>query len=91
MESKKEDNEIHSLYESLKKKRISKDATAQIASYAYHSGAQMTILSKSDQHQGNGVDCEVYAIAFDTSLAHGGNPEKESHNKKDYWRSWKMW
>ena len=73
---------MHSLYDSLKKKRISKDATAQIASYAYHSGAQMTILSKSDQHQGNGVDCGVYAIEFATSLAYGGNPEKESYNKK---------
>ena len=38
MESRKKDNEIHYLYDSLKKKHISKDVTAQIASYAYHPG-----------------------------------------------------
>ena len=82
MESRKKDNEIHSLYDSLKKKRISKDVTAQIATYAYHPGPQLTILSKSVQHHGNGVDCGVYTIAFATSLAYGGNPDKDSYNKK---------
>ena len=82
MESRKKDNEIHYLYDSLKKKHISKDVTAQIASYAYHPGPQLTILSKSVQQQGNGVDCGVYAIAFTTSLVYGSNPEKESYDKK---------
>ena len=82
MESRKKDNEIHYLYDSLKKKHISKDVTAQIASYAYHPGPQLTILSKSVQQQGNGVDFGVYTIAFATSLAYGGNPEKESYDKK---------
>ena len=82
MESRKKDNEIHYLYDSLKKKHISKDATTQIASYAYHPGAQLTILSKSVQQQGNGVDCGVYATAFATSLVYGSNPEKESYVKK---------
>ena len=82
MESRKKDNEIHYLYDSLKKKHISKDVTAQIASYAYHPGPQLTILSKSVQQQGNGVDCGVYAIAFATSLAYGSNPEKENYDKK---------
>ena len=63
-------------------KHISKDVTAQIASYAYHPGPQLTILSKSVQQQGNGVDCGVYAIAFTTSLVYGSNPEKESYDKK---------
>ena len=31
---------------SLKKKHISKDVTAQRASYAYHPGPQLKILSK---------------------------------------------
>ena len=82
MESRKKDNEIHYLYDSLKKKHISKDVTAQIASYAYHPGPQLTILSKSVQQQGNGVDCGVYAIAFATSLVYGSNPEKESCGRK---------
>ena len=38
MESRKKDNEIHYLYDSLKKKHISKVVIAQIASYAYHPG-----------------------------------------------------
>ena len=67
---------------SLKKKHISKDVTAQRASYAYHPGPQLKILSKSVQQQGNGVDRGVYAIAFATSLAYGSNPEKESYDKK---------
>ena len=72
MESRKKDNEIHYLYDSLKKKHISKDVISQIASYTYHSVPQLTILSKSIQQQGNSVDCGVYAIAFATSLAYGG-------------------
>ena len=39
-------------------------------------------MSKSVKQQGNGVDCGVYAIAFATSLAYGGNPEKESYDEK---------
>ena len=77
MESRKKDNEIHYLYDSLKKKHISKDVTAQIASYAYHPGPQLTILSKSVQQQGNGVDCGVYAIAFATSLKYGRERERK--------------
>ena len=76
MESRKKDNEMYYLYDSLKMKHISKDVTAQIASYAYHPGPQLTILSKSVQQQGNGVDCGVYAIAFAINLAYGSNPEK---------------
>ena len=82
MESRKKDNEMHYLFNSLKTKRISKDVTAQIASDAYHPGPQLTILSKSVQQQGNGVDCGVYAIAFTTSRAYGSNPGKESYDKK---------
>ena len=84
MESRKEDNEIHCLYDvfSLKKKHISKNVTPQIASYVYHTGPQLTILSKSVQQQSNGVDCGVYVIAFATSLTYGGNPEKESYDGK---------
>ena len=50
-----------------------KIATAQIASYACHHGSQLTILSKSVQQQGNGVDGGVYAIVFATSLEYGSN------------------
>ena len=82
MESRKKDNEMHYLFNSLKTKRISKDVIAQIASDAYHPGPQLTILSKSVQQQGNGVECVVYAIAFATSLAYDSNPEKESYDKK---------
>ena len=79
MEIRKKDNEIHYLYDSLKKKHISKDVTAQIASYACHPGSQLTILSKSIQQQGSPVDCGFYyAIAFATSLAYGSSPEKKS-------------
>ena len=72
----------HRLYDNLKKKHIPKNATAQIASYAYHPGLQLTILSKSVQLQGNGVDCGVYAVPFATRLACVGNEEKESLNKR---------
>ena len=82
MESRKKDNEMYYLYDSLKMKHISKDVTAQIVSYAYHPGPQLIILSKSVQQQGNGVDCVVYAIAFATGLAYVSNPEKESYDKK---------
>lgn len=62
MESRKEDNEIHCLYDvfSLKKKHISKNVTAQLASYVYHAGPQLLILSKSVQQQ-----CRLW------SLCHG--------------------
>ena len=73
---------MHYLYDSLKKKHSSKDVTAQIASYAYHPGPQLIILSKSVQQLGNGVDCVVYTIEFATGLAYGSNPEKESYDKK---------
>ena len=76
----KRDN--HHLYDNLKKKHISKNVTAQISSSAYHPGPQLTILFNSVQQQGNGVDCEVYAIAFTASLTSGGNPEKERYDKK---------
>ena len=76
----KDDN--HHLYDNLKRKHISKNVTAHIASYAYHPGPQLTILSKSAKEQSNGVDCGICAIAFATSLACGGNPEKESCDKK---------
>ena len=82
MESRKEDIEIYYLYDILRKKHISKDVTAQIASYTYHPCPHFTILSKSVQRQGNGIDCGVYAIAFATRLAYGGNPEKENYDKK---------
>ena len=59
-----------------------KIVTAQIASYACHHDLQLTILSKSVQQQGNGVDCGVYAIALATILVYGSNPEKESYDKK---------
>ena len=68
---------------SLKVKHISKDVTTQIASSTYHSGLLLTILSKFVQQQGNGEACGVYAIAFATSLANSGNPEKESYDKKN--------
>ena len=82
MESRRKDNEIHYLYDSLKKKHISKDVTAEIASSAYHPGPQWTILSQSVQQQGDGVDYGVYAIAFATILAYGSNPWKEIYDKK---------
>ena len=76
----KRDN--HHLYDNLKKRHISKNVTAQIVSYVYHPGPQLTILSKPVQQQDNGVDCGFYAIAFNTSLTCGDNPEKESHDKE---------
>ena len=82
MESRRKDNEIHYLYDSLGKKHISKDVTAEIASYAYHPGPQGTILSQFVQQQGDGVDYGVYAIAFATILAYGSNPWKENYDKK---------
>ena len=81
-ESRQKENEIHYLYGGLKKKLISKNVTAQIASYAYHPGPQLTILSKFVQQLGNAVASGVYAIAFAIILAYGGNPEKESYDKK---------
>ena len=82
MESRRKDNEIHYLYDSLKKKHISKDVTAEIASSAYHPGPQWTILSQSVQQQGDGVDYGVYAIAFATILAYGAIHGKKSMIKK---------
>ena len=74
----------YTIYMIVWKRNISKDVTAQIASYAYHPGPQLTILSKSGQQQDNGVDYGVYAIAFATSLACGSNLEKEGYDiKKD--------
>ena len=81
--SRKKDNEIGYLYDSLKVKHISKDVTAQIASSAYHSGLLLTILSKFVQQQGNGEVCGD-AITFATSLANNGNPEKKSYDKRKY-------
>ena len=76
----KRDN--HHLYDNLKKKHISKNVTAQIVSCVYYPGPQLIIPSKSAQQQGNGFDCGVYAIVSTASLTCGGNPEKESYDKK---------
>ena len=77
----KTDNEIHYLYDSLKKKHISRDVLNQISSFSFHDGPQLIIHSAAVQQQDNGVDCGLYAIAFATSLAYGENPEEELFDK----------
>ena len=71
METNKYDNCTHYVYDSLCKPKIMLDIVKQVASYSYHDKSTMSLLTRSVQQQKNGVDCELFSIAFATTLAFG--------------------
>ena len=71
METNKYDNCTHYVYDSLCKSKIMLDIVKQVASYSYHDKSTMSLLTRSVQQQKNGVDCELFSIAFATTLAFG--------------------
>ena len=70
-ETNKYDNCTHYVYDSLCKPKIMLDIVKQVASYSYHDKSTMSLLTRSVQQQKNGVDCELFSIAFATTLAFG--------------------
>ena len=70
-ETNKYDNCTHYVYDSLCKPKIMLDIVKQVASYSYHDKSTMSLLTRSVQQQKNGVDCELFSVAFATTLAFG--------------------
>ena len=50
------------------------DILKQVASYLCHPEPAITLLTMEQKQQKNGVDCELSAIAFATTLAFGRDP-----------------
>ena len=71
MEINKYDNGTHYVHDSLCKSKIMLDIVRQVASYSYYDKSTMSLLTRSVQQQKNGVDCELFSIAFATTLAFG--------------------
>ena len=50
------------------------DILKQVSSYLCHPEPAITLLTMEQKQQKNGVDCELSAIAFATTLAFGRDP-----------------
>ena len=70
----KNGNGTHYLYDSLSRSEILTDIVKQVASYSCHPEPVITLVTKAVQQQKNGVDCGLFATAFATKRAFGGDP-----------------
>ena len=57
------------LYDSLQKESLNKNVVKQIARLRKSEGAELRIISKAVQQQGDGYDYGIFAIAFATDIA----------------------
>ena len=62
------------LYDSLQKESVNKNLVKQIARLRKSEDAELRRISKAVQQQGNGYDCEIFAIAFATDIAYKHKP-----------------
>ena len=69
------------LYDSLQKESLNKNLDKQIARFRKSEGAELRIISKVVQQQGNGYDCGIFAIAFATDIAYNRKPEQRTYNQ----------
>ena len=69
------------LYDSLQKESLNKNLVKQIARLRKIEDAELCIISKAVQQQGNGYDCGIFAIAFATDIAYNRKPEQRTYNQ----------
>ena len=69
------------LYDSLQKESLNKNLVKQIARLRKSEDAELRIISKAVQQQGNGYDCGIFAIAFATDIAYNHKPEQRTYNQ----------
>ena len=69
------------LYDSLQKESLNKNLDKQIARLSKSEGAELRIISKVVQQQGNGYDCGIFAIAFATDIGCTHKPEQRTYNQ----------
>ena len=69
------------LYDSLQKESLNKNPVKQIARLRKSEDAELRIISKAVQQQGNGYDCGIFAIAFATDIAYNHKPEQRTYNQ----------
>ena len=64
-----------------RKKSLNKNLVKQIARLRKSEDAELRIISKAVQQQGNGYDCGIFAIAFATDIAYNHKPEQRTYNQ----------
>ena len=69
------------LYDSLQKENLNKNLVKQIARLRKSEDAELRIISKVVQQQGNGYDCGIFAIAFATDIGYNHKPEQRTTTK----------
>ena len=69
------------LYDSSQKESLNKNLVKQIARLRKSEDAELRIISKVVQQEGNGYDCGIFAIAFATDIAYSHKPEQSTYNQ----------
>ena len=69
------------LYDSLQKENLNKNLVTQIARLRKSEDAELRIISKVVQQQGNGYDCGIFAIAFATDIGYNHKPDQRTTTK----------
>ena len=75
-------NDYCEVYDSLNSENRKAKVADKVANMLYCRKPEIKKLIKSVQQQRNYVDCEVFAIAFATSLAFGDRPEEVIYDSK---------
>ena len=69
------------LYDSLHKESLNKNLFEQIARLRKSEDAELHIILKAMQQQGNEYDYGIFAIAFTTDIAYNHKPEQRTYNQ----------
>ena len=80
MTSGKSSNQVHYVFDSLFSRKMQQDVIHQIAAYSFCLENELIIHVMPVQQQKNGVDCELFSIAFATSLAFGEDPSNSTYD-----------
>ena len=69
------------LYNSSQKESLNKNLVKEIARLRKSKDAELRIISKVVQQQGNRYDCGIFTIAFTTAIAYSHKPEQKTYNQ----------
>ena len=69
------------LYDSLQKESLNKNLVKQKEHLRKSKDAELRIISKAVQLQGNGYDCGIFAIVFATDVAQNHKPEQRTYEE----------
>ena len=67
------------LYDSSQKESLNKNLVKQIARLRKSKDAELRIISKAVQHQGNVYDCGIFATAFATDIEYNHKPQQRTY------------